>query len=520
MRRAPVRIRTFIFGTVLVLLVLPLLAGATAFVLERHHQQAAVQRRLDAAFSYLTANRTEMKQPARIRAFAALLDRLGLFAEVNLVMKVPPGKAELYLSPALIPAVTGQRVRQLKTAQVPTARSGTTAPASKTPATGDRRVEREIPVITRDSAGALIADLYYAPASRSEQALAALVAAVGVLLVGLAVAFWLAGRWMVAPLTRLSAEVDKVAGGDLEIAVPRSRIGEIANIAQAVEGMTVALGESAQRRAEANEARRFLVTSVAHDLRTPLFALRGHLQAIRSRLGDAAVHLARAEARADALERLVGNLFAFTRDDYTQPAVQLEVTPGRRGTRGGRGRARARGLARRQHIRARRRQGRRRLRRPRSAQARAHQHRRQRAALQPARCSGTPRLGTARRVDCGDRRSGRGTGDRARPVAARLRARHPRDRVIRQRRRRGRARPRDCQAPPRSAGGDRHRAQPAGRRGRDPCHPPAGAVTWAVRRFGARRSVRGGRRGSPGEGRRWRRSRRPRRGRLPRRGSG
>src|SRR5205823_7972888 len=109
--------------------------------------------------------------------------------------------------------------------------------------------------------------------------------------------------------------------------VPRSRIGEIANIAQAVEGMTAALGETAQQRAEADEARRFLVTSVAHDLRTPLFALRGHLQAIGSRLGNPGVHLERAEARADALERLVGNLFAYTQDDYAQPAPQLEAAP-------------------------------------------------------------------------------------------------------------------------------------------------------------------------------------------------
>ena len=132
---------------------------------------------------------------------------------------------------------------------------------------------------------------------------------------------------MVVPLTRLSAQVDKVAGGDLAIDVPRSRVGEIANISQAVDGMTIALGETAQRRAEADEARRFLVTSVAHDLRTPLFALRGHLQAIRSRLGSPAVHLERAEARADALERLIGNLFAYTRDDYAQPALQLEAVP-------------------------------------------------------------------------------------------------------------------------------------------------------------------------------------------------
>jgi signal transduction histidine kinase len=322
MRRAPVRIRTFILGVVLVLLVLPTIAGAAAWRIEREHQRAAVERRLGTALGYLSVHRTEMRKPGTVPAFAALLDRLGLFAQVNLIMKVPPGKRVLYVSPALQPALTASPVARAKTRA-----SGVAAPAgpAKSPATGDQSVERVIPVVTRNTAGALTVDLYSPPASRSAQALAAVLAGVAALLAGLSVALWLSGRWMVTPLRRLSSQVDKVAGGDLEIAVPRSRIGEIANIAQAVEGMTVALGETAQRRAEADEARRFLVTSVAHDLRTPLFALRGHLQAIRSGLGDPAVHLERAEARADALERLVGNLFAFTRDDYTQPALRLEA---------------------------------------------------------------------------------------------------------------------------------------------------------------------------------------------------
>jgi signal transduction histidine kinase len=98
---------------------------------------------------------------------------------------------------------------------------------------------------------------------------------------------------MVKPLTSLSAEVDKVAGGDLAITVPRSRIDEITNIAQAVDGMTAALDETEHARADADQARRFLVTGIAHDLRTPLFALRGHLQALRSNLGNPAVHLER-----------------------------------------------------------------------------------------------------------------------------------------------------------------------------------------------------------------------------------
>ena len=313
MRRPPIRIRTFILGTVLVLLLLPTLTGGAAWLIERDHQHADIQRRLSTAVGYLTAHRAAMQEPGSVQGFARLTNRLDLLAQLVLVTSAPPGKRPLYTSSAL-----------QQTKSRPSGKTGAAVPSEPNAGwTPDRR--RLIPIGTAKSPATLITDLYYRPASRAIPVLVALLSGIVVLLAGLTVAVWLAGRWMVAPLAGLSAEVDKVAGGDLTIDVPPSRIGEIANIAQAVEGMTDALGETAQRRAEADEARRFLVTSIAHDLRTPLFALRGHLQAIGSRLGDPDVHLERAEARADALERLVGNLFAYTRDDYAQPAPQLEA---------------------------------------------------------------------------------------------------------------------------------------------------------------------------------------------------
>lgn len=324
MRRAPIRIRAFLVGTVLALLILPTLAGGAAWLIERDHQQGDRDRRLNAAVAYLTSHRTEIQEPAAVHGFARLLTRLDLLAQLFIATQSPQGKSQVYVSPALLqtPALLKQPALQAKAR-----RAGTAAVPAGTSTTWVHDRRRLLPAGTRKAPATLITDLYYRRSSRAARALAALLSGVVVLLAGLALAVWLTGRWMVVPLTRLSAQVDKVAGGDLTIAVPHSRVGEIANIAQAVEGMTAALGESAQRRAEADEARRFLVTSVAHDLRTPLFALRGHLQAIRSRLGDPAVHLERAEARADALERLVGNLFAYTRDDYAQPAPRLEAVP-------------------------------------------------------------------------------------------------------------------------------------------------------------------------------------------------
>jgi signal transduction histidine kinase len=323
MRHPPIPIRTFILGSFLALLLLPTLTGGAAWLIERDHQQADTRQRLNIAVSYLTSHRTEMQEPASVQGFARLLTRLDLLAQVVGVTTTPPAKHQLYLSPVLSRTPNPSFKKKLKQAR----QSGVapaSAPADPGPAWLDHH--QLIPAASRSNTR-LAVDLYYRPASSAARALVGLISGIIVLLAALAIVIWLAGRWMVAPLARLSSQVDKVAGGDLAIAVPRSRISEIANIAQAVEGMTDALGETEQRQAEADEARRFLVTSVAHDLRTPLFALRGHLQAIGSRLGNPSVHLERAEARADSLERLIGNLFAYTRDDYTQPAPHLEAVP-------------------------------------------------------------------------------------------------------------------------------------------------------------------------------------------------
>jgi signal transduction histidine kinase len=310
MTRAPIRIRAFMLGTFVALLLLPVLASGAGWLIEGHRQNTINHDQVGPAVAYLIAHRNNLKEPATLQGFTRLLKGHDLLAQLVLVSTAPPAKNLIYLSPGLDPGQAKRAKANL---------SGKPGPA----ATDDSH--QEIAVGPPKAPATLVADLYYRPPSRAFRALVALVSGIVVLLAGLAVAVWLAGRWMVAPLARLSTQVDNVAGGELTIAVPRSRIGEVANIAQAVEGMTAALGETAKRRAEAEEARRFLVTSIAHDLRTPLFALRGHLQAIRARLGNPAVHLERAEARADALERLIGNLFAYTRDDYAQPALQLEA---------------------------------------------------------------------------------------------------------------------------------------------------------------------------------------------------
>ncbi|HEY8446219.1 MAG TPA: HAMP domain-containing sensor histidine kinase [Thermomicrobiales bacterium] len=143
-------------------------------------------------------------------------------------------------------------------------------------------------------------------------------------LVGIA---WFLGRTVVMPLAATSAAALQVASGNLDVELPSSRVREVADVNAAFEAMSGALRTSLQQQATLEQERRLFVGAVAHDLRTPLFALRGYLEGLQRGIADTpekrAHYLAVAQEKADALERLIADLFAYTRMEY------LNQTPSR-----------------------------------------------------------------------------------------------------------------------------------------------------------------------------------------------
>jgi methyl-accepting chemotaxis protein len=119
-------------------------------------------------------------------------------------------------------------------------------------------------------------------------------------------------RWVVAPLARLAGDAERIAGGELDVAPVNSRTREVAEVGAALRGMADGLRDALADQHAAEQQRRFLLSAIAHDLRTPLFTLRGSLEAIEHGIGDAD-HLRRARDKATLLDRLVGDLFTFSR---------------------------------------------------------------------------------------------------------------------------------------------------------------------------------------------------------------
>ena len=149
----------------------------------------------------------------------------------------------------------------------------------------------------------------------------------GAFALALAIVVWLIGQPVIRPLTEMANAAESIAGGQLDVRLPRSPVYEIAEVSAALEGMSATLRESLDRQHSLENERRFFIGAVAHDLRTPLFMLRGYLQGLQHGVAatpeKAAHYLAMCQAKADELERLIADLFAYTRLEY------LELEPER-----------------------------------------------------------------------------------------------------------------------------------------------------------------------------------------------
>ncbi len=152
----------------------------------------------------------------------------------------------------------------------------------------------------------------------------------GLLLTVLGGITWFLGRTLVRPLAATSEAARQVAAGNLDIRLPSSRVGEVAELTAAFNIMQAALQSSVQHEARLEQERRLFISSVVHDLRTPLFSLRGSLEGLEHGIADtpekAAHYVTVAREKAATLERLIGDLFAFTRLEYLeQPPRQEEL---------------------------------------------------------------------------------------------------------------------------------------------------------------------------------------------------
>jgi signal transduction histidine kinase len=281
-------------------------------------QQADVEHRLTAAVALVDQANGDLDDAAARRRLLRGLADLRVEADLNTnppkeVGIGTPGDAEL---PADAPVIKQTRAAGGAVRPV----DGFVTPGLRTAlerSGGKRGVTNHYAMHPVES-GAAMGTLFVERPSRAARFAAT--SGAGLLALALAViaGVILLRRWVVAPLARLAADAERIAGGELDVRPVNSRTREVAEVGAALRGMADGLRGALAEQHAAETQRRFLLSAIAHDLRTPLFTLRGSLEAIEHGIGDAD-HLRRARDKATLLDRLVGDLFTFSRLEYAEP---------------------------------------------------------------------------------------------------------------------------------------------------------------------------------------------------------
>lgn len=129
-------------------------------------------------------------------------------------------------------------------------------------------------------------------------------------------------------ITDLSREMEVLTGGNLSYHIESRGKDEIAELGQNLEQMRLSVLSQMTREAEAVSANRKLVTSLSHDLRTPLAKLTGYLEILRYRKyrdrAEAERYLKNAAENAEQLKRLSDELFRSFQVQECAPLAEEE----------------------------------------------------------------------------------------------------------------------------------------------------------------------------------------------------
>ena len=115
-------------------------------------------------------------------------------------------------------------------------------------------------------------------------------------------------------IIRLGNEVNKVADGDTGHVIRAKGNDEISKLSVNVENMRASMIENFEKEREAIDANNALITSMSHDIRTPLTVLLGYIDVMQSRSqGNSEMedYLKAAESTALRLKKLSDDMFSY-----------------------------------------------------------------------------------------------------------------------------------------------------------------------------------------------------------------
>lgn len=145
--------------------------------------------------------------------------------------------------------------------------------------------------------------------------------------------FWVSYRFsrgIIIPISRLRDAAVKISEGDLSCGIAEEGEGEVRELCRTLELMRIKLKESVYLQQKYDENRKFLVSSISHDLKTPVTSIKGYIEGIIDGVANTPdkmeEYLETARSKAVLVNSMIDDLLLYSKLDLNQIPYHFEKT--------------------------------------------------------------------------------------------------------------------------------------------------------------------------------------------------
>lgn len=143
--------------------------------------------------------------------------------------------------------------------------------------------------------------------------------------------FWVSytfSRGIIAPVARLKDAAVKISEGDLSCEIVEEGEGEVRELGRTLELMRIKLKESVYLQQKYDDNRKFLVSSISHDLKTPVTSIIGYIGGIIDGVAKTPEkmeeYLETARSKANLVNAMIDDLLLYSKLDLNQLPYHFE----------------------------------------------------------------------------------------------------------------------------------------------------------------------------------------------------
>lgn len=135
-------------------------------------------------------------------------------------------------------------------------------------------------------------------------------------------------RGIVTPISRLKAAAYAISEGDLSRGIAEEGEGEVRELCRTLELMRIKLKESVYLQEKYDDNRKFLVSSISHDLKTPVTSIKGYIEGIIDGVAKTPEkleeYLETARSKAILVNTMIDDLLLYSKLDLNQLPYHFE----------------------------------------------------------------------------------------------------------------------------------------------------------------------------------------------------